>query len=436
MSAFRMIGPKSCRSAFASSSRRSAAVRTSPEPDRLLLSPETCSSAIAPIADAHFLGQHHLVKHLSSALLVLILSNGCATPGSASLAAPPTSMAVRGEFAERIDRFIANEMEKRHIAGLSVSVISGGHIRYAKGYGLADVERRIPVSAGTPFLIASVTKMFTAVGTMLLVQDGKVQLDTPVGTYVPDLPPHWRPATVRQLLSHTSGINSFTNHDAPPCGPGTREQANYRQQDVIAEVSCLPLDFAPGTNWSYSDTGYFVLGLLIERVSGLNYEKYLRQRIFKPLDMRFTRLMGPMGVNDGRAVGYRWDGTQLVRGPLLSPVVEGPSGGLVATVRDLAKFDAALGNERLLPQRVLEEMWKPSRVGTAIYGLGFARRPINGRQQVGHTGGGPGAATSFARFMDDDLTVIVLTNTAQRPQSIQEIVGGVAERVLHLPAKR
>lgn len=117
-------------------------------------------------------------------------------------------------------------------------------------------------------------------------------------------------------------------------------------------------------------------------------------------------------------------------GPLLSPVVEGPSGEVVSTVVDLAKFDAALKGQRLLPQSVLQTMWKPLGIGTAKYGLGFAVRPINGRRQIGHPGGGSGASTSFVHFIDDDLTIIVLTNTAQPPQSILEIVGGIAEQVL------
>lgn len=326
-------------------------------------------------------------------------------------------------------------MEKRHIAGMAVAVLTDGQVRYANGYGFADIERQVPVRADTPFLVASITKMFTAIGTMLLVQDGKVRLDAPVSDYVEGLPPHWRPATVRQLLGHTSGINSFTNHDAPPCGRRVEEKY-YNQQDVIAEVSCLPLEFRPGTSWSYSDSGYFVLGLLIERVSGQPYENYLRQKIFKPLGMKTMRLMGPMGVADRRAVGYRWERGRLTRAPLLNPVIEGPGGGLVGNVYDLARFDAALSDDRLLPQAALREMWKPLGMGTAIYGLGFGMRPIQGMPQVGHTGGGPGTATSFARFVDHGVTVVVLANTAQPPASIQEIVGGIAERVLQPAADR
>lgn len=370
------------------------------------------------------------VKLLSFLLTSLALITGCAID-----AAPPhvtTATALDDDKVAQIDQFITTEMANRHIAGLSAAVISRGQIRYASGYGLADIAKRKSVDSDTRFLVASITKMFTAVGIMQLVDNDKVQLDATVETYVPDLPPSWRPVTVRQLLNHTSGINNFTSHDTPPCGPVKKDEAKYEQQDVIAEVSCLPLDFPPGTNSAYSDTGYFVLGLLIERVSGLSYENYLRQRIFKPIGMNSTRLINPMGAKDNRAVGYHWDGTQFVQSPLLNPVVEGPSGGLVSTVVDLAKFDAALGDGRLLPLSVLQTMWKPTGIGTAMYGLGFGVKPINGRRQIGHTGGGPGAATSFARFENDGITIIVLTNTAQRPQSIQEIVGGIAQRATDL----
>lgn len=199
---------------------------------------------------------------------------------------------------------------------------------------------------------------------------------------------------------------------------------------MINEVSCLPLDFEPGTDFAYSDTGYFVLGLVIERVSGLLYARFLQDRLFAPLGMNSTGMMGPIGTDDGRAVGYAWRDDRFVRGPALSPVVEGPSGGHVSTLADLARFDAALSGDRLLPRSTFENMWTPARIGGALYGLGFGVRPIDGRRQVGHTGGGPSAATSFARFVDDDITVILLTNTSQPPTSVQTLVDAVADAVL------
>lgn len=356
------------------------------------------------------------MKPLLLLLLAFGLLSGCA--GNKALHAP----SLPAPAIPSIDGFISEEMEARHIPGLALAIAVDGRIHYAKGYGLADLERREPVRVDTPFLVASITKMFTATATMLLVQDGKLRLDAPIGEHLGDLPALWRPVTPRQLLAHTAGLSSFTAHEKAPCG-SRPEESEYTQPDVLAEVACLPLDFEPGSDWSYSDTGYFVLGLLIEKVSGLSYEEFLRRSIFKPLGMASTRLLGD---GDGRATGYSWDGARLERGPVLSPVVEGPSGGLVSTALDLAKFDGALARGELLPLPVLETMWQPAPVGTARYGLGFGLRPVGGRRQVGHTGGGPAAATSFARFLDDGFTVIVLANANQPQGKIQEIVAGVA----------
>jgi CubicO group peptidase (beta-lactamase class C family) len=141
--------------------------------------------------------------------------------------------------------------------------------------------------------------------------------------------------------------------------------------------------------------------------------------------MHSTRLIAGPGQSDDRAVGYRWNNGTHERAPTtpLHPLVEMSTGGLASTVRDLAQFDGALANGSLLPKEVLAAMWKPAGIGSAMYGMGFAFRSVAGRPQVGHTGGGPGATTSFARFQDDGITVILLTNTAQPTFSVQEIIG-------------
>jgi CubicO group peptidase (beta-lactamase class C family) len=364
-------------------------------------------------------------RTLLSALACVSLS-GC-VPDTLS---PAVQQQRAGSFEDArlsIDGYIADEMARRHISGLALAVIQDGRLFYAKGYGFADLDLREPVREDTPFLIASITKMFTATATMMLVRDGKLRLDDAAGDYLDNIPAHWRPLTVRQLLSHTSGLDSHTSSDAGACGPRP-EESKYTKQDVVAEIACLPLKFAPGSDWFYSDTGYFVLGLLIERVSGLAYEEFLRREVFMPLGMSSTRLIGPIGARDGRATGYSFVNGRYQRGPSLSPVVEGASGGLVSNVVDLAKFDRALARGDLLPASTLAKMWEPVVSEKARYGLGFGLRPVGGRRQAGHTGGGPSAATSFARFLDDGLTVIVLTNTGQPPGTIQDLVGGIATR--------
>ncbi len=341
----------------------------------------------------------------------------------------PAAVPIRPARAATIDSLITQEMAKRRIAGLSLAVLSNGNVLFARGYGHADVESGRPVTPQTPFLIASQTKMFTAVAVMMLVEQRRLDLDDRLETLLDVVPPGWGKVTVRQLLNHTSGVPGFASFETPPCGR-SKPEADYVATDVLSEVSCLPLAFVPGTDWSYSDTGYHLLGLIIKQASGQTYEQFLSQQIFTPLRMTETRLMAPPGERDGRAVGYRWRDGRFEAAAPLYPLIEMSTGGLVSTVLDLARFDAALASGALLPEETLERMWKPTGIGSALYGMGFAVRPVAGMRQVGHTGGGPGAATSFARFTDHGITVIALTNTAQPPQTIQEIVGQVAETVL------
>lgn len=359
------------------------------------------------------MAQCPLVAFAASLLLA-----GCATTTA-------THAPANAPAEQAIDDIITAEMAGRHIPGLALAVVADGRILYTKGYGIADLDDGTPVGAETAFLIASITKMFTATATMLLVQSGAVQLDAPIGDHLTDIPAPWRALTARQLLTHTSGLESHSDFDTPPCAPSPDIRSDTPAA-VIAEISCLPLAFPPGTDWAYSDTGYLLLGLLIEQASGVSYEAFLQRDVFGPLGMRQTRLMAPIGTPDDRAVGYMWVDGQFVHGPDLSPVVEGASGGLVSTVDDLARFDGALARGDLLPTAVWDEMWQPVTVGSARYGMGFGLRPVGGARQVGHTGGGPAAATSFARFLDDGVTIIILTNAGQRPGTIQEMVAAVA----------
>lgn len=332
--------------------------------------------------------------------------------------------AVTAQPADTLDAFVVREMTARHIPGLALAVVRNGRTVLARGYGHADLAHGVPVTDSTAFLIASVTKSFTAVAVLMLVEDGRVGLDDPVGQHVPDLPAAWQPATVRQLLQHTSGINSFTEHDAPPCPAPCAPDRVRTPRDVLAEVACLPLDFAAGTDMSYSNTGYVLLGLLVEAVSGQPYEAFLRERILAPLGMARTQMLEASAVVPRLARGYFWDGAGYRQAPELGGGVEFASGGLVSTVHDLARWAAALGAARLLRPETWAMAWTPAT--GAPYGMGFALRELAGHRHVGHTGGGPGAATALAHFPDDGLTVIVLTNAAQPPFAIRDLAGTLA----------
>lgn len=327
---------------------------------------------------------------------------------------------------QRINLIMRREMQERRIVGAALAVLRDGRVLHAQGYGLADVEAGAPTTADTRFMIASMTKMFVATAAMLLVEEGKLSLDRRIGDVLLTITPPWRNVSVRQLLTHTSGIPSFTDFDVFPC-PQRKPEADYVMGDVLQEVACLPLQFRPGSDFGYSETNYHLLAMLLEQVGGRPYETFMLERVLRPLGMNSTGLMRRPGEPDRRAVGYASKDGRIQRAPELYPMVEL---GLVSTVYDLARFDQALANGKLLPKRVLDRLWTPAGIGSANYGMGFSTRAIDGRPQVGHTGGGPAGATSFARFLDDNLTVVLLTNTRQPPTSIQTLVDAVADAVL------
>ena len=372
---------------------------------------------------------------LRGALVALALL-GCAGP------VPRAQAAVRRDAAPELpaDRAAADVVQRwmttHHLPGVALAVVREGRVVFARGYGYADLSRRTPVQPDTRFQIMSVTKSFTAVAALMLVEEGRLKLDAPVARYLPDLPAAWRPVTIRQLLGHTSGIPGIASFDRPPCDPG-RAQADYRPGDVLREVACLPLAFAPGERWAYGDTGYYLLGRVIAALTGDTYEAFLRARMFAPLGMADTRLQRRPPLPDV-ARGYRWEAGRHEPVPPLDPMVDEANGALVSTVHDLARWDAALDAGRLLTAAVRDTMWTPVpvRTGAAPYGLGFGLTPFAGRRRLGHTGGGPGGATAFSKFPDDRLTVILLANGELPPGTVQRFANEIAAGYLTSEAKR
>lgn len=359
-----------------------------------------------------------------AALLALLALSSCTRQPTTAASLVSVEAAVSHQ---RIDALVEREMANRKIVGASLAIVQNGKVVHAQGYGFADIQSATRATDKSRFNIASMTKMFVATALMLLVEDRRVQLDQPIGDLLSDLPTAWGRITVRQLLNHTSGIQGFTEfEDNFPC-PTNKPVRDYAIGDVLVEVSCLPLAFAPGSDFLYSETNYHLLAMVIAAASGDDYQDFMRSRVLEPIGMRDTDFLKWPDEPDQRATGYARLDDGGVEVPELVPNVEL---SLVSTLGDLALFDQALSDSRLLPPAVRDSMWAASGVGTARYGLGFSSRPIDGRRQVGHTGGGPAAATSFARFLDDDLTIVLLTNTAQPPGSIQSFVDAIADEIL------
>ena len=333
--------------------------------------------------------------------------------------------AASSAFADKVDDYVKAEMERRKIPGLSLAVVRDGEIVKAQGYGLSNVELNVAAAPETIYQSGSVGKQFTATLAMILVEEGKLGLDDRIGKHIPNAPESWKDITVRHLLTHTSGISNSLYQKIDM-------RRDYTEDELLQQIMALPLDFAPGERWSYSNPGYVTLGILIHKVSGKFYGDLLREKVFGPLGMTTARVIDEADIIPNRADGYR-----LVEGELKNQEWVAPrlnitaDGSLYLTVLDMAKWDAALDSEKLLKRDALDLMWTPAKLNdgkTAHYGFGWMIGQARGQRVIRHGGGWQGFSTNIARFVDKKLTVIVLTNLAGAdPGSIADAVAALYE---------
>jgi len=326
---------------------------------------------------------------------------------SATLAAHGQTPAAQ---PDPVDDYVQAEMQRQQIPGLSLLVARDGKIVLAKGYGLANVELQVPVKPETVFQSGSVGKQFTATAVMMLVEDGKIRLDDPVTKYLKDAPATWKQVTIRELLSHTAGFGDY------PKKFDFRKE--YTEAEELKIVEGIPLAFTPGTKWSYSNLGYLTLGVLIHQVTGEFYGDFLQQRIFGPLGMTTTRIISEADIIPNRAAGYRLVKGQLKNQEWVSPTVNTTAdGSLYFSILDLAKWDAALYTEKLLKRSSFEQMWTVAKLtngqpNSGQYGFGWSIEVKDGHRVLDHGGAWQGFETHISRYVDDKLTVVVLTNLA------------------------
>jgi CubicO group peptidase (beta-lactamase class C family) len=312
--------------------------------------------------------------------------------------------------ADRVDDYLQKEMGQHGIPGAALLVLKDGHAVKTAAYGFANLEFHVPVRPEMVFEIGSLTKQFTAAGILLLQQDGKLSVDELVSRYLQGMPATWSQITIRQLLTHTSGIKSYTGLD------GFELRRHLTQAQFIQALAGLPLEFQPGTSWKYCNTGYNLLGFIIENVSGKNYWDFMSTRIFQPLGMTSTTNRLPSLIITNRASGYEQTNHVLInRDPDLTDVFS--AGALVSTVLDLSRWDQTLTGDKLLSAESKEQMWQPAmlRNGKSTeYGFGWFIDTLEGHRNIGHSGSTSGFSASLQRFPDDKLTVILLTNTDEQ----------------------
>ena len=354
-----------------------------------------------------------------------------------TLALQPKAFSQAGQ----IDKYVKGEMQKSHIPGISVAVVHQGNVIFKQQYGLANVELSVPVTANSSFRIASLTKPITAIAVMMLAENGKISLDSTLSHYLPELPLQWSTVTVRQALSHTSGIADY--FESPDWSWRNSWRLDLTHQEFIDMTAKTPVLFKPGTDMKYSGTGFYLLGMLIEKLSGSSYQEYLDQHIFKPLKMNFTRRDTVEGIIPNRVSGYTFADGSLKNAEYTSETWGYSEGGIITTASDLAKLDSALYTDKLLKHSSIEQMWTPSLLSNGkkgvigdngagkpnYYGLGWFISYYNNHRIILHTGNKPGFSCAFFRFIDDNLTVIVLSNLSS-PSPVYEIAGHIADLCL------
>ena len=322
---------------------------------------------------------------------------------------------------DQIDDYIMAQMGQLHIPGVSLAIVRDGRTIKTQGYGFANIELKAPATKDTVYEIGSNTKQFTAAAIMMLVDEGKVRLEDPVTKYFPEAPEAWRGITIRHLLTHSSGIQ---NHVAVPRWLNvfrtnlTFETTPTRDQ-LLKMFFKLPLEFQPGESWAYDNTGYYLLGIVIEKASGKSYWQFLDERIFKPLGMTATRSTDPQPIVPNRASGYEWKNDHFENRPVLLPAIGFSAGSLLSTVEDMGKWDVALYGEKLLKKSSLDQMWTATRAKDGAdapfnYGFGWFIDSYHGHRLVQHSGGTPGFSSVVYRFLEDKLTIIILTNHSDR----------------------
>jgi CubicO group peptidase (beta-lactamase class C family) len=319
-----------------------------------------------------------------------------------------------------IDAIVVEEMARQRIPGMAVAVVRRGEVVRAAGFGLANVEHSVPVTTSTVFQTGSLAKQLTAVAVMLQAEDGKLDLDASIARYLPGAPDAWQAITVRHLLTHTSGIPNYDERLLD-------YRKDYTEDQLVQIAFGLRPEFPAGSRWSYSDTGYVLLGIIVRKASGRFYGDVLRDRAFGPLGMNSARVISEEDIVMHRAGGYRLDGEALKNQAWVAPTLNTTAdGSLYLSLQDWLAWERALRQRTVLSAAGWEQVFTPVRLNSGkSFPHGFGWELDDGRALAGyrHEGSWQGFQTAYLHATEADLTVIVLSNLAEaRPMHIAQRV--------------
>ena len=323
--------------------------------------------------------------------------------------------------ATSVERILGNAgLRPGDLPGAAVLVVKNGEVLFGHGYGVTDLRSLHQIDLHTNFRLASVTKQFTAMAIMLLVHDGKLRYDESLTEVFPEFPDYGRAITIRNLLNHTSGLQDYEDLMPPPNPKLPLEQNQIQDEDVLKLLERQSsTKFVPGSRWEYSNSGYVVLGMVVQKISGQSFPDFLHDRIFAPLQMTGT-VAYVRGKNEvsHRAYGHTIENGKWIETDQSPTSATLGDGGVYSSVEDMEKWDRALQRHTLLSAREMEPAYTPVKVagvnepdGTpAEYGFGWFLNPYKGHRRMWHYGETAGFRTTIQRFAGDGLTVIILCN--------------------------
>jgi CubicO group peptidase (beta-lactamase class C family) len=334
-------------------------------------------------------------------------------------------------YSDRIDDFIKEEMEDAKIPGLSLVIMRAGNVVKSASYGFANVEHNVSVTPDTLFQSGSTAKQFTAAMVLLLVEQDKLGLNNPLAYYFDSVPSVWHTITIRHLLTHTSGIKDYGREDLD-------YRRDYKEDELIEVIKKMPVQFVPGSQWSYSNSGYVILGVLISSVTGEHWGEFARKNIFEPLKMKTADVISDAKIVPNRAAGYVFKEDKLENQWWVSPTfLTTGDGALYFSSKDLVAWETALRNRTLLSPNSMKEWWSPVKLtdGTTFpYGFGWFINEQRGYRTIEHGGSWQGFLAGIARYPDNDLMISILLNVdSARPMEIIHAVAGIVEPKLKLP---
>ncbi len=356
----------------------------------------------------------------------------CALLLAATPATRAQQMPSRALVARVADSLATDFIAARGAPGLSIAIVRGRDTLVFGGWGKADLENDVPATARTVYRIGSITKQFTSSAVMQLVERGAVKLDDSIGTYLGTLPTAWRGVTVRQLLNHTSGIPSYTN-----VGPRwVRRWGEEMTPDTLVALTANDtVWFKPGTSWNYDNSGYVVLGMLVEKVAGRPWGTDIAERFAKPLGLDDTQNCLVPPIIPRRAHGYADANRTWTNATYLAMSQPYAAGALCSTVGDLVRWNRALATGKVVSAASYAAMTTPEGgAARSKYGFGLGRDTLAGHTVISHGGGIPGFITSNAWFPDEELSVTVLTNSGSAPSD--RLMAQLARLALGVPLLR